>query len=248
MNEEFKDQTLKEKQNMWKSFNEERTDFWWSCFYLLIESIIPGLAIWILVGNDFTISMSQNLPSPRLAFIFLILCGYLFYTCLTTWVFYRLKLHKADNFTYSITFTCIISAIVLIGFGLNNLTVFLIVKFIVVILVGVICLTAAVFFTNLARTNEIKAAEKFSSLYQAWKKGEVVSPRINKKMVKYDQKLEFLIQHEIEVEKIRKQVEKKVNAKLKIEEEEKNIKIINLSKKLDAKEAKKRAKDKKIKF
>ncbi|ATX71064.1 hypothetical protein SCLAR_v1c07470 [Spiroplasma clarkii] len=245
---EFDDQTLTEKQNMWKTFNDERTDFWISFAFILLESIIPGLAIWILVGNDFTTTMKNNLPSPILGYVILIGISYLIYTGLVTFFCYKMKWHRADNFTYSLTFTCIFITITLIGYGLSNSTMFLVVKFIIVILVAIVCITGAVFMTYLAKNSEIKMQQKFQENYAAWKAGAELKPGLVKKLVKYDKKQQALLAQHEEIESIKRKVQKKINAKLILEEEEKHIKIAKIDKRLELKEEKKRAKDKKIKF
>ncbi|ARU91674.1 hypothetical protein SCLARK_001105 [Spiroplasma clarkii] len=75
-----------------------------------------------------------------------------------------------------------------------------------------------------------------------------IETRFSKKTGKVWQKQQALLAQHEEIESIKRKVQKKINAKLILEEEEKHIKIAKIDKRLELKEEKKRAKDKKIKF
>ncbi|QEH61740.1 hypothetical protein SCHIN_v1c05430 [Spiroplasma chinense] len=237
-----------EKENMWLEFNKQRTDFWISSLFILIESLAPGIAIWILVGNDVSISLKNNLPTPIVGYVALILFGYFIFTFLTTTIFYFLKFHKSDNFTYSLTFTMIISFLILIGFAFPNTTIYVLIKFVLALVVGIVSLTFSVFITFLVRNQELKRKENFEIEYEAWKKGEPIPLKKEIKMKRHQDYLEKQKVIAEELEKFKIELEKNIEEKYIIEKQKDLEKVKAINEKLDKKEQKKREKKNRIKF
>lgn len=181
------DLLVKQKQNIWRVLNDERTGFWWSVFYIFFESLAPGIIIWILISDDFIISLNSNLPSPLLLYVSLICLSYLVYTWLSTYLFYKLKLHKADNFIYSLSFTNIFITITLLSFAFGNTTVFIIIKFIIVIIIVVISVTFGVLITTILLNKEAKKEKLFLNDYNLWLEGFDVKKTKLKKILKFHQ-------------------------------------------------------------
>jgi len=181
------DLLVNQKQNIWRVLNDERTGFWWSVFYIFFESLAPGIIIWILISNDFIISLNSNLPAPLFLYVSLICLSYLMYTWLSTYLFYKLKLHKADNFTYSLSFTHIFITITLLSFAFGNTTVFIIIKFIIVIIIIVISITFGVFITTILLEKETKKEKLFLNDYNLWLEGFDVEKTKLKKIKRFHQ-------------------------------------------------------------
>ncbi|AHI53032.1 DxFTY motif-containing membrane protein [Spiroplasma culicicola] len=231
--------------NAWQSFNESRTDFWVSVLFLLLESIIPGIAIWLTIGNDFSFSLLENLPSPIAGYVALICISYLLYTGIITTALYFLKAHKSDQFTYAFSFSIILIGLILLSYVFENTTLFIIIKFIILLLIAIMALTIGVFITLIARNQELKRKQNLEQQYQAWKKGEHIPTNKEIKFQRYEQFLLKEAQKQEEIQAFKKQLELKIDQEYQEQKANDALKIVKINEKLDKKEARQRAKQKK---
>ncbi|AKU79590.1 DxFTY motif-containing membrane protein [Spiroplasma turonicum] len=228
---------------IFKNFNDCKTPFFKSLLFISMESIIPGLTIWFLLGFDFSYSFKTNLPDPVGIYIFLILFSYVIYTFLSTYIFYLLKLHKADNFTYSLTITMCIVSLYIIGIFIKNESFWILIKFLIIFLTALIFLPISVFITFLFNNLQLKKTEEFEQMLIAYKNGEII-PTSN--LIRAQRYQKFLIKKQNEREelaKFKESLESKLQDKLKEDEIIKQQKIQKINSKLDKKEQKKRKKE-----
>ncbi|QBQ07622.1 hypothetical protein SGLAD_v1c04230 [Spiroplasma gladiatoris] len=237
---------IENNKNMWKNFSEQRTDFFVSAGFLLIESIIPGILVWLLVGNDFSFSFLNNLPDPKVGYIILICIIYLMFTFLSTFIFYILKLHKEDNFTYATTTTLVFITLILLGFAFNkNDTVFIIIKLVIVLFSAIIAVTLGVFITYIAKNKSFKKLEIFENYLSDYKEGKSVPLKIIDKIKKYEINLEQQKQKQKKIDDLKIELENKIEAEYQQQKQKDLEKKQKLNEKLDSKEKKARLKEQK---
>ncbi|AGR41041.1 DxFTY motif-containing membrane protein [Spiroplasma taiwanense] len=229
--------------NFFDNFNQNRTPFFISSFFLLVESIIPGFAIWFLIGFDFSFSMNFKLPSPIGLYIFFICLGYFFYTFLITLIFYKLKLHKTDNFIYSLTISLIFIIITSIGSFLENATWMIIVKFLIVTLLVVFLIPLFVFISIFFRNQELRKQEDLEKIYNAFKNNEIIPTKELLKAQRYEKYLIKKMKEKEELAQFKLELDEKLEKELNKKELLKKEKFKKINEKLDKKEQKLRDKE-----
>jgi hypothetical protein len=163
----MEDQEKKAQSTFLQDFYGSRTPFLRSILFVLLEALIPGLVVWLLVGNDFpAISFADHLPNPHVGYVALICFGYILFTSGLTIALFYLKAHKADNFTYSFTVAIVISFVTLVGYGLGNSITFAFVKFIIAIVIIILVGMAGVFVTVLLTNSTYRVDDKVDDLLQ----------------------------------------------------------------------------------
>ncbi|ASP28112.1 hypothetical protein SCORR_v1c03380 [Spiroplasma corruscae] len=228
---------------IFKNFSDCKTPFFKSLFFISIESIIPGLLIWFLLGYDFSYSFKYDLPTPRGAYIFLILFSYLIYTFSITAVFYFLKLHKADNFTYSLTITSCLIVLYILGILIENVSYWIFVKFLIILVVAILVLPFSVLITMLFNNLSIKKNEEYEQMLLAYKNGEVIP---TSRLIKAQRYQKFILnkqKQKEELEKFKESLNNKIEEKINEENIKKLAKIKSINEKLDKKELKQRKKE-----
>ncbi|QHX36593.1 DxFTY motif-containing membrane protein [Spiroplasma sp. BIUS-1] len=232
------------KNNLLKEFNESRTPFFKSFSFLLIESIIPGFLIWFTIGYDFKFSLNEKLPTPHVGYLALICTVYLIYSCLLTYLFYKLKFHEIDNFTFAQISTIIFIAIIMFGTFMKSSSLWILIRFISILLIVVVLTPLFVFIGTLIRNNDLRRVEDLERTYEAYKKGEIIPDKKLLKAQRYQKYLVSKIQKEEELEKFKLELDEKIKRELKEQELKEKLKAEKINKKLDAKENKKREKQK----
>ncbi len=232
----------KKQINFIREFNNDRTNFLLSILFVSIESLIPGITIWILVGFDFGVTMNQNLPQPVIGFVALICFVYFLYTFLSTTIFYFCKFHKADNFTFSITITVAIITVILIGYKLPNKNVWILVKFIIVVVAIILSMSISVFTTLVFKNYELRRKENLEIMYKAWKNGDKIPTNKEIKLRRYETYIFKKNKRQEDLQKFKQELDYKINKQLEERENKKNQRIKNINDKLDEKENKKRNK------
>ncbi|AKX34006.1 hypothetical protein SLITO_v1c03520 [Spiroplasma litorale] len=228
---------------IFKNFSDCKTPFFKSLLFITVESIIPGLLIWFLIGYDFSYSFKNNLPNPKALYIFLVLFFYFIYSFVTTTIFYYSKFHKADNFTYSLTITICLIMLYIIGIFIVNESFWIFVKFIIIFATAILFLPISVFITMFFNNLVIKKNEEYDQMLLAYKNGEIIPTN---KLIKAQRYSKFIINREQkkeELEKFKKSLEEKLEEKIKENELKKKEKEKNINLKLDKKEEKQRLKE-----
>lgn len=105
--------------NSEKEFNNNennflRTKFLVSVGYLVLQVMLPALALFFLTGTDFTFTFKQPLWLMIILTISLIT-----FTFLTTLLAYKMKLHQIDQFTYTIPFAFVLGMLYISGYFLT---------------------------------------------------------------------------------------------------------------------------------
>lgn len=215
-----------------REFNLSRTPFWMSCLVQLFLTIIPFVAIWILVGPDFkhqSFNYYQSLSHPQAGYLLIIVFAYLVHTSFLaaiTWLFHW---QKADVFTYTFGLSLAFISIILNGIWMvdwnTTAVVQILIRFIIAITSGLIGVVLGVVVTTFARNSDYKMEEKNYELVMAYRDEDTIDPSVvmeqtstldEKLVAKYDE-------HQ---------------AKLKWQREQRKLRM-------DAKEAKKRERDQK---
>ncbi|WP_338970930.1 DxFTY motif-containing membrane protein [Spiroplasma endosymbiont of Labia minor] len=209
--------------NFIKEFNAERTPFWISVLWIMIESFIPGLIIFLLLGNDFpSISYLTTLPTPNSGYLTLICTGYLFYSFLTTLVIFYCKGHREDNFTFSLAFTLTFISVILNSLWLGHKSWMIILRFVLAIVVLIIATIIGMFFTMIFRNNMLKIREENEIMLIAYRNGEIIPERKIVRVKRYEVYKQKMLQkkHELEAFKAELYSDKEiVNDNLKINNE-----------------------------
>ncbi|WP_339021610.1 DxFTY motif-containing membrane protein [Spiroplasma endosymbiont of Atherix ibis] len=232
------------KTNIFKDFNELRTPFFRSFLFLLIESILPGLIIWLTVGFDFNFTLNNKLPYPKVGYVALICIVYFIYTFLLTYIFYKLKWHEVDHFTFAFLITLILICIIMFGSFMSNHNLWILIKFISISLIVVLLTPLIVFITALIRNNNLKKQEEFEKIYEAYKNGEIIP---SNKLLKAQRYQKYLIKKETkkaELEIFKKKLDQKFKLELENQEQKQDLKKQKIISKLDKKEQKQREKQK----
>ncbi|AOG60330.1 hypothetical protein SHELI_v1c03770 [Spiroplasma helicoides] len=231
---------------MWVNFNEQRTDFFKSAGFVFLEAIIPGIAIWVLLGDDFLITMNTKLPSPTGGYVSLVCVLYLCYTILITYLFYKAKFHKADNFTYSITFNFILISVIATSYIFHrNDTTVIIAKFVIALAIGIIGITVGVFLTYIFRVLEFGRKLKLEQNLEAYNEGTLTEQRLINRAIKYQKYLDKLAEKQKLIDQKAELLQHKIDEEYELEKAKERMKKISLSEKLDLKEQKQREKAKK---
>ncbi|ALD66272.1 DxFTY motif-containing membrane protein [Spiroplasma cantharicola] len=231
--------------NQIKNFNESRTPFFKSLFYLSIESLIPGLTIWFLVGFDFNFSMTNKLPFPNVGYVSLICIIFFIYTFLTTYLFYKFKFHETDMFTFSSLISLILITIILFGSFMNSTGLWLFVRFLAIVAIVIIATPIFVFISVLFRNKEIKKIEDFEKTLEAYKKGEIIP---NSKLLKAQRYQNYLVKKQSKIEELKQfriDLDLKISKELEEQEIKREMKRKRIIDKLDEKEKRQRAKKQK---
>ncbi len=92
-----------------------KTNFLISAIFMLIESVIPILILWLLTGNDLWFSYNIKISLAWILFF-----SELFLSIILTCITYLLKLHKTDQFTYLLTLQLTLLTMYITGFYLNK--------------------------------------------------------------------------------------------------------------------------------
>ncbi|AUB31465.1 DxFTY motif-containing membrane protein [Spiroplasma floricola] len=232
------------KNTILRDFNEQRTTFFRSLLFLLIESILPGLTIWLTVGFDFNFTLNNKLPSPNVGYVALICTIYFIYTFLLTYVFYKLKWHEIDHFTFAPLITLVLICITMFGSFMGNKGLWILAKFISILLIVVLLTPLFVFITTLVRNNGLKKIEEFEKVYEAYKNGEIIP---NNKLLKAQRYQAYLIKKQAkteELERFKMDLDQKIKEELENQERKLELKKQKIINKLDEKERKQREKQK----
>ncbi|WP_338985557.1 DxFTY motif-containing membrane protein [Spiroplasma endosymbiont of Diplazon laetatorius] len=232
------------KNNFLTDFNKSRTPFFKSLGFLMIEAIIPGLLIWFTVGFDFNWSLNNRLTKPAVGYVSLICTFYFIYSLLITYLFYKLKWHQADHFTFSMMITLVFVSIIMFGSFIQNKGFWVLVKFISILLIVVFLTPLFVLLTTFIRNNELRNIEDLEKTIEAHKKGEVIPTKALLKAQRYQK---FLIKKEAreqELIKFKLELDEKIRKELEIQKSKEELKKDKINQKLDAKEDKKRKKQK----
>lgn len=137
-----------------KEFNNNennflRTKFLVSVGYLVIQVLLPSLALFFLTGTDFTFTFKQPLWLMITLTISLII-----FTFVTTLIAYKMKLHQIDQFTYTIPFAFVLGMLYISGYFLT--TNQLLIRFIISIAGAVIgILLTSIILVLVIRKNQI---------------------------------------------------------------------------------------------
>ncbi|WP_342276906.1 DxFTY motif-containing membrane protein [Spiroplasma endosymbiont of Nebria brevicollis] len=91
-----------------------RTKFLVSVGYLVIQVLLPALALFFLTGTDFTFTFKEPLWLMIVLTISLIV-----FTFITTLIAYKMKLHQIDQFTYAIPFAFVLGMLYISGYFLT---------------------------------------------------------------------------------------------------------------------------------
>ncbi|QGS51861.1 DxFTY motif-containing membrane protein [Spiroplasma tabanidicola] len=232
--------------NMWQSFNDQRTDFFVSVGYLLIECIIPGILIWVLIGNDFSFSFNKNLPHPIIGYVFLVCIIYLIYSVLCTCFIYHLNGHKADNFTYVVTIAIVFFVLILLGYAFKqNNTIFIIIKLVIILLSAVVAVTAGVFLTYIARNNEFKRKELVEGYLKDQREGKSLSEKMIKRIESYNLMIKKREEKQKKFDELKAKLDLKIEQEYQLQKQREEEKKNRIIKKLDKKEELQRAKQQK---
>lgn len=141
--------------NSEKEFNNNennflRTKFLVSVGYLVLQVMLPALALFFLTGTDFTFTFKQPLWLMIILTISLIT-----FTFLTTLLAYKMKLHKIDQFTYTIPFAFVLGMLYISGYFLTPNQ--LLIRFIISIAGAVIgILLTSIILLLVIRKNQIR--------------------------------------------------------------------------------------------
>jgi hypothetical protein len=208
----MEDQEKKAQSTFLQDFYGSRTPFLRSILFVLLEALIPGIVVWLLVGNDFpAISFADHLPNPHVGYVALICFGYILFTSGLTIALFYLKAHKADNFTYSFTVAIVISFVTLVGYGLGNSITFAFVKFIIAIVIIILVGMAGVFVTVLLTNSTYRVDDKVEDLLQKRIDGQELTTREARILAKYDQKLKKEQERDARSAEIQKKLDEKLD-------------------------------------
>lgn len=105
---------INEENNSFEKHPLVRTNFFVSFCYLIIEVLIPGLVLFFLTSKDF--SFTFKLPIWLMVVLSIAL---LLVSVMTTFIFYKFKLHHIDQFTYAVPFIFFIIALYLTSYWLD---------------------------------------------------------------------------------------------------------------------------------
>lgn len=145
--------------NSEKEFNNNennflRTKFLVSVGYLVLQVMLPALALFFLTGTDFTFTFKQPLWLMIILTISLIT-----FTFLTTLLTYKMKLHQIDQFTYTIPFAFVLGMLYISGYFLTPNQ--LLIRFIISIAGAVIgILLTSIILLLVIRKNQIRNYSK----------------------------------------------------------------------------------------
>ena len=130
-----------------------RTKFRISFLFLVLEVMIPSLIVWLLTGNDFLFSFKMHIY-----IVIILLISTIIFSFLLTMLFYFLKFHKSDQFTYSISLVLTLMALYISGFWWNDELMYRILLSFAVLFIGVVLGTIiSVCFYNLELKKEYKS-------------------------------------------------------------------------------------------
>ncbi len=151
-NTDTKSQHFHSSQIKDSDFDKIKTPFWKSFLFLIIEFLVPTFSLWLLTGNDFGFSYSINT-----IYIVFSTIGVFIFDILLTYIIYKLRLHKSDQFTYVISLTAAMLAFYITGFWwhIHIFYRLLSVLFILIIFTLIGTLISAYFYNKSLKTENI---------------------------------------------------------------------------------------------
>jgi len=230
-----------------KSFDHSRTNIWWIFFFQLFQSILPFLAIWLLLSPDFkgkSFNFYEQLAHPDLlvgllaAAIILWAMGFVLLTLVLKW-------QKPDAVTFALAFSflgfmIIVNSLWMQWWNVNiNLKIFI--RFLICLFAEVPVIFFGIFLTNLLRNTEYKHEDDKQAILTAYYHGEVIP---DKKKRKLDRALKYQERREKRAQEIAL-FEEKLNAQELAEHEKEVERQILREEKKDLREERKRSKQKK---
>jgi len=230
-----------------RSFDHSRTNIWWIFFFQLFQSILPFLAIWLLLSPDFkgkSFNFYNSVAHPDLlvgllsAAIILWAIGFVLLTLLLKW-------QKPDAITFALAFSflgfmIIVNSLWMQWWNVNvNLKVFI--RFLICLFVEVPIIFFGIFLTNLFRNVDFKHDDDKQAILTAYYNGETI-PDKNKRQL--DRALKYQARQEKRAQELAI-FEEELNAQ-ELEEQEKAVqRQILKDEKKDLREERKRQKQKK---
>lgn len=211
------------KNSFFSDFYNSRTPLWRGMLLVILESVIPGIVVYLLVGIDVkATSMADKLPSPHAGYASLIAICYIIFVIGFTTVLFFLKAHKSDNFTYSTTIAIIFAVLVMLSYGLTkNNTTFIFVKFIICFILVILGGMAGVFLTTIFSNFNYKKEEDAKSASEKVAAGEKISKREQKTLDRAAKEAEKKEAERLRSAAIKKKLDEKLDSLLKENENNK---------------------------
>jgi hypothetical protein len=212
------------RNNFFTDFYNSRTPLWRGMLFVILESVIPGIAVYLLVGIDVSnTSMADKLPSPHVGYAALIsICYIIFVIGLTSALFF-LKAHKSDNFTYSTTIAIIFAALVMLSYGLtkNNIT-FIFVKFIISFVLIILGGIAGVFLTTVFSNFNYKKEDEVKDVNSKKASGEKLSKKEERLLARTEKENQRKEEERKRSAEIKKRLDAKLDKIIQDQEKEKD--------------------------
>ncbi|WP_027063322.1 DxFTY motif-containing membrane protein [Mesoplasma seiffertii] len=246
---------MEEKQTMtdsyWqqlRQFSASRTNFWISLLSEFCLTIIPFVALWLVVGPDFK-AYSFNVYTSRLnnnfGILIAIVLGYFSYALLFNTILFFVRLQKADSFTYTCGLAFVGISIILNGAWMSNWEVAkqtemlkIFIRFIIAVVLGIIGVIFGVLLTNLARNWVYKIEEEDQEILTAYRQGLPVPSKQQLRIVRAEKAAQKREAEKQELEVFKAQLDLRLIEGYDDKKAAEKAAIIKV--KLDAKETKKR--------
>ncbi|AUF83517.1 hypothetical protein CXP39_01765 [Mesoplasma syrphidae] len=231
-----------------RQFSSSRTNFWISLLSELCLTIIPFIALWLVVGPDFR-AYSFNVYISKLhsnfGILIAIIIGYFVYALLFNTILFFVRLQKADSFTYTCGLAIVGASIILNGAWMINWEVAkqtemlkIFIRFLLAVVLGIIGVIFGVLLTNLARNWAYKIEEEDREILSAYRQGLPVPSKHHLRVVRAEKLAQ---KHEADRQEL-ELFKEQLNTRLleSYEDKKANEKAAIIRAKLDKKESKKR--------
>lgn len=228
--------------NKIREFNLTRTRFGWLVLWQLIETIIPFILVWVFVGPELkkyhAFNHYNDLLNPHAGFLALICLAILLWAWTIQIVSFFYRWQNADSFTFTLIFSLVFFTLIMNGCWLVdsklNLSVQIIIRFLIGLFIAIGGLFLGVLVTSFARNYRYKVEEDEETLLLAYQNGEPIPTKAQLRLVRAQKNHEIREAQAKELDEFKKQLDAKLLDAF-------NNKTIDKHEiKLEAKEARKR--------
>ncbi len=204
--------------NKIREFNLTRTRFGWLVLWQLIETIIPFILVWIFLGAELkkyhAFNHYHDLFNPHAGFLTLICLAILLWAWTIQIVSFFYRWQNADSFTFTLIFSLVFFTLIMNGCWLVNsklnLSVQIIIRFLIGLFVAIGSLFIGVLITSFARNYRYKVEEDEEALLLAYQKGEPIPTKAELRLVRAQKNHEIREAQAKELDEFKTQLDAKL--------------------------------------